>query len=131
MTIREIAERVGVSKDTVLERVRKLLPAVEIKPKTKVLLNNKEVDVILHSFGTTKELSAGTIETARTVENLKGTVEPKTYVSFKYDLSSASLKELSKYLSEEQMRAYILKATGMMGKITVREEPLQIEKQEE
>jgi len=105
MTVTEIAQITGKSRDTILKMIHDLLPKKEITAKRKIVLNKEEVEVLL-----------GALEPDYRIQ--QKTDEKKTkvlHLSIKRDLNAATLKEMSKYLSKEEIREYILQTTHITG----------------
>ena len=110
----------GKSRDIITARVKKLCPEIVFKPKSKTVLNDEQARKILDSFMPKFNVEDYPVET-------KGKTSRMEYVKTGPGYIAEYLKQLSKFLSPEQMREIVLNNPQITG----REETLQIEKPKE
>lgn len=101
MTVTEIAEICDVSRDKVLRTMHEHLPDKITEKNKKIVFNQDETDLLL-----------SILEPHHRKVMKSNTKQSKVlHLSIKRNIDSATLKQLAKYLSPEEIREYILKST--------------------
>lgn len=116
MTITELMQITGKSRDIINARVKKLCPEIAFKPKTKAVLNDEQGKKILDSFVPKFSLKNYPVETTGKTSRI---IYEKAGPGAIADL----LKQLGKWLSKEEMHEFIMRNPQITG----REEPKQLE----
>ena len=119
MTVKELMEITGKSRDTIVDRVKKTCPDVVFKPKTKTVLNEDQTHKVLESFipqyQLKEYLSDSSEKTVRVIHERVG-------IGAMTDL----LKQMGKYLSKDEMHDFIVNNKAILAP-----EPLRIENPKE
>ena len=124
MTVKELMEITGKSRDAVIGRIKKLFPKIVFEPRKKIELTDEQARSILESYHPGYDLSGDAIaKPDKSIEKTVRVIHEKTGIGAFTDL----LKELGKWLSKEEMHDFIMKNP----QITASQEPKQIEKPEE
>ena len=122
MTVRELMTISGKDRSTIIGKIKELLPDYEIKERTKINLTDEQADIILNAFPPQTRILQNTVQKITRVLHLTQRHDVK------YDISAATLEKMSKYLSDEEIRAYILHVMDMDKQKLASQAPKQIEK---
>ena len=112
MTVKEIMDITGKSRDAIIGRIKKLFPKMVFEPRKKVDLTDEQARSILESYHPGYDLSGDAIAKQDKTESKTVRIIHDTK---KIELTGALLKEMGKYLSRDEMRDFLLTAPLVDG----------------
>lgn len=101
MTVTELMQVTGKSRDIIIARVKKLCPEIVFKPKAKTELTDEQSRKILEDFVPKFSLEDYPVER-------KGKTSRIIYEKAGPGYVAEYIKQMGKYLSKEEMRDFIL-----------------------
>jgi len=105
MTVKEIMDISGKNRETVLAKIKELLPDLEIEPRKKITLDKEQAEKVIDVLMPSDRIYQKSVEkTVRIVHNTQ-----------KVELTGSLLKEMGKYLSRDEMRDFLLTAPLVNG----------------
>jgi len=120
MTVKELMDITGKSRDAIIDRVKKLFPDITFEPRKKVVLTGDQAQAVLESYHPGFDLSGNAIEEPdRPAEKTVRIIHEKRGPGAVTDL----LKQLGKYLSKEEMHDFIMRNEQILAP----QEPRQLE----
>lgn len=120
MTVKELMQATGKSRDAVLKAIHEILPDKTILPRQKIVLEKDEIDKVLEILQ----------QDYRILKEPAEKTSKMLYLSVKREVNASTLRELAKYMTPEEIRNYILQSTNITS-FRQLEEPEKHKKDEE
>jgi len=105
MTVKELMQATGKSRDAVLKAIHEILPDKTILPRQKIVLEKDEIDKVLEVLQVDYRILKEPAE--KTSKML--------YLSIKREINASTLRELAKYMTPAEIRSYIIQSTNITG----------------